>query len=63
MSLGSYATGQHVTRWIFPLVEYQDLSGTTRKHRAVLGGLILGVLVNFIHDLLKIVPGFLTSNP
>ena len=50
-------------RWIFPIVEYQDLSGTTRKHRAVLGGLILGVLVNFIHDLLKIVPGFLTSNP
>lgn len=50
-------------RWIFPIVEYQDLTGTTLKHRVVLGGLILGVLGNFIHDLLKIVPGFLTSNP
>ncbi|RKU26975.1 hypothetical protein C6495_16615 [Candidatus Poribacteria bacterium] len=50
-------------RWIFPLVEYQDLTGTALKHRVVLGGLILGVLGNFIHDLLKIVPGFLTQNP
>lgn len=50
-------------RWIFPLVEYQDPSGTVIKHRIFLGGLILGVLGNFIHDLLKILPGFLTPNP
>ena len=50
-------------RWSFPLVEYQDPSGTALKHRVVLGGLILGVLGNFIHDLLKILPGFLTPSP
>ena len=50
-------------RWIFPLVEYQDPSGTVIKHRIFLGGLILGVLGNFIHDLLKILPGFLTPSP
>ncbi len=47
-------------RWIFPLVEYHDPTGTALKHRVVLGVLILGVLGNFIHDLLKIIPTFLT---
>ena len=50
-------------RWIFPLVEYQDPSGTVIKHRIFLGGLILGVLGNFIYDLLKILPGLLTPSP
>ena len=50
-------------RWIFPLVEYTDSTGGARKHRVIWIGALAGVLANFIHDLLKILPGFLTPNP
>lgn len=50
-------------RWIFPLVEYTDSTGGARKHRVIWIGALAGVLANFIHDLLKILPNFLTPNP
>ena len=41
-------------RWIFPIVEYKSLTDTVRKHRYILGGLVIAVFGNFLYDLLKI---------
>ena len=41
-------------RWIFPIVEYKSSTDTVRKHRYILGGLIIAVFGNFLYDLLKI---------
>ena len=42
-------------RWIFPIVEYKSSTNTARKHRYILGGLVVAVFGNFLYDLLKIV--------
>ena len=41
-------------RWIFPIVEYKSLTDTVRKHRYILGGLVIAVFGNFLYDLFKI---------
>ncbi len=41
-------------RWIFPIVEYKSLTDTVRKHRYILGCLIIAVFGNFLYDLFKI---------
>ena len=41
-------------RWIFPIVEYKSTMDTTRKHRYILGGLVIAILGNFLYDLFKI---------
>ena len=41
-------------RWIFPIVEYKSSTDTVRKHRYILGCLVIGVFGNFLYDLLKI---------
>lgn len=40
--------------WIFPIVEYKGAIDTVRKHRYILGGLVIAVFGNFLYDLLKI---------
>ncbi len=47
-------------RWIFPIVEYKGSIGTARKHRAILGVLVLGVLGNLLYDVFKIVTGLIS---
>ena len=41
-------------RWIFPVVEYRSSTDNARKHRYILGGLIIAIFGNFLYDLLKI---------
>ena len=41
-------------RWIFPIVEYKSSTNTVRKHRYILGCLVIAVFGNFLYDLLKI---------
>ena len=41
-------------RWVFPIVEYKSIIDTARKHRYILGGLIIAIFGNFLYDLLKI---------
>ena len=41
-------------RWVFPIVEYKSTTDTVRKHRFILGGLIIAIFGNFLYDLLKI---------
>ena len=41
-------------RWIFPIVEYKSSTDTVRKHRYILGCLVIAVFGNFLYDLLKI---------
>ena len=41
-------------RWVFPIVEYRSTRDTARKHRFILGGLIIAIFGNFLYDLLKI---------
>ena len=41
-------------RWIFPVVEYKSSTDNVRKHRYILGGLIITIFGNFFYDLLKI---------
>ncbi len=41
-------------RWVFPLVEYKSTMGTARKHRLILGSLIIAIFGNFLYDLLKL---------
>ena len=41
-------------RWIFPIVEYKGSTDTVRKHRYILGCLVIAVFGNFLYDLLKI---------
>ena len=41
-------------RWIFPIVEYKGATNTVRKHRYILGCLVIAVFGNFLYDLLKI---------
>ena len=47
-------------RWIFPIVEYKESTDTAQKHRAILVVLVLGVLVNLLYDMLKIVTGLIS---
>ena len=42
------------TRWIFPIVEYKSLADNARKHRYILGCLIIAIFGNFLYDLFKI---------
>ena len=46
-------------RWIFPIVEYKESNGAAQKHRAILVLLVLGVLVNLLYDVFKIVTGLI----
>ena len=41
-------------RWVFPIVEYKSSTDTVRKHRYILGCLVIAVFGNFLYDLLKI---------
>lgn len=41
-------------RWIFPIVEYKSSTDTVRKHRYILGCLVIAVFGNFLYDLFKI---------
>ncbi|MDE0086381.1 MAG: hypothetical protein OXU23_11745 [Candidatus Poribacteria bacterium] len=41
-------------RWVFPIVEYKSTTDTARKHRYILGGLIIAIFGNFFYDLIKI---------
>ena len=41
-------------RWIFPIVEYKGATDTVRKHRYILGCLVIAIFGNFLYDLLKI---------
>ena len=40
-------------RWAFPIMEYRGSTDTARRHRYILGGLIIAVFGNFLYDLLK----------
>ena len=40
-------------RWVFPIVEYRGSTDTARRHRYILGGLIIAVFGNFLYDLLR----------
>lgn len=41
-------------RWIFPIVEYKESTNTAQKHRAMLTIIALGILGNFIYDVIKL---------
>ncbi len=41
-------------RWIFPIVEYKESTNTAQKHRAILTIIALGILGNFIYDVIKL---------
>ena len=41
-------------RWVFPIVEYKGSTNTARKHRYILGSLVIAVFGNFLYDLFKI---------
>ena len=41
-------------RWIFPIVEYKSSADNARKHRYILGCLIIAIFGNFLYDLFKI---------
>ena len=41
-------------RWVFPIVEYRGSTNIARKHRYILGSLVIAVFGNFLYDLFKI---------
>ena len=42
-------------RWVFPIVEYRGSTNIARKHRYILGSLVIAVFGNFLYDLFKII--------
>ena len=54
LSLLSFRILFDYARWIFPIVEYKSTMDTARKHRYILGVLVIAILGNFLYDLFKI---------
>lgn len=45
----------HYARWVWPLVEHKSSNNKAIKHQVVLGAITLGLFINFIVDLIKII--------
>lgn len=45
----------HYARWVWPLVEHKSSKNRAIKHQIVLGAIVVGILITFIVDLIKII--------
>lgn len=45
----------HYVRWVYPMIEYREKNDKSIKHQVVIGILGLGILTNFIYDIIKVI--------